>query len=210
MIDKELPKGCSKNTEGEEDVVEGGVQSLDLVANIFPPSVSHLSSRGLDPLSRSLPLHPNGHRSCAVHPRRGVGCSEEHCQQVGEHLDESHHESKDADVNEVGDHHRRDVEGDLVKDCSQVFSPAKWVSAIIYRKRQLVPVISNHKSVASKRSSPQQIPPARLPREWVGEHWGGPLELLPLQVQLLVVLADFSGGGRKVFAESNLCPESRI
>ena len=58
MIDKELPKGCGENTEGEEDVVEGGVKRLDLVANIFPPSVSHLSNRGLIPSPDVSPSTP--------------------------------------------------------------------------------------------------------------------------------------------------------
>ena len=72
------------------------------------------------------------------------------------------------------------------------------------------PVISDHKAVSPERPSPQQIPPSRLPGQGVGEHWCRPLELLSLQVQLLVILADLPGGGRQVLAETNLSPGKQI
>ena len=48
--------------------------------------------------------------------RHVLARAEHHRQQVGEDLDEAHHEGEDADVDDVGDDDRRDVVGDLVED----------------------------------------------------------------------------------------------
>ena len=57
MIDEELSKGSSEDAEGEEDIVEGGVKRLDLIADFLPPSISSpLPDLSLDLLPRSLPL----------------------------------------------------------------------------------------------------------------------------------------------------------
>ena len=126
MVDKELSKGSSEDAEGEEDIVEGGVERLDLIADFLPPSIScPLPDLSLELLTRRLPFPSQGHCGSAIHARRGVGRPEEDCQKVGKHLNEAHHESKDANVYQVGNHDRGDVEGDLVEDGSEVLSPAK-------------------------------------------------------------------------------------
>ena len=45
-----------------------------------------------------------------------------------------------------------------------------------------------------------------LPGQRVGEDWCRPLELLPLEVELLVLLPDLPRGGGQVLAETYLGP----